>query len=230
MMPQKKNPDLLELIRAKSGRIVGDLVAMLTVLKGLPLAYNSDLQEDKERVFDVLDTLKPSLDLIAKLWPRLEFDRARAARGGRRMGARHRPRRVSGAARRAVSRGARSGRIDRPRRDRFRPVALATDDRRAAASLARIRPRRAERLIDRTFARRAGALQAVPLRPRSGAGSRSLRVDESRVPRDRAGGPGDGARACRRMRRQGADRCRPSRSSPSVSPALGRWPTRTGSD
>ncbi len=84
MMPQKKNPDLLELIRAKSGRIVGDLVAMLTVLKGLPLAYNSDLQEDKERVFDALDALKPSLDLIAKLWPRLKFDerKLREAAGG----------------------------------------------------------------------------------------------------------------------------------------------------
>jgi len=76
MMPQKKNPDLLELIRAKTGRIIGDLVAMLTVLKGLPLAYNSDLQEDKERVFDALDTLKPSLELIAALWPRLRFNRA----------------------------------------------------------------------------------------------------------------------------------------------------------
>ncbi len=84
MMPQKKNPDLLELIRAKSGRIVGDLVAMLTVLKGLPLAYNSDLQEDKERVFDALDALKPALDLTAKLWPRLQFDAPamRAAAGG----------------------------------------------------------------------------------------------------------------------------------------------------
>ena len=61
MMPHKKNPDLLELIRGKSGRMIGDLVAMLTVLKGLPLAYNSDLQEDKERTFDALDTLKPAL-------------------------------------------------------------------------------------------------------------------------------------------------------------------------
>ncbi len=84
MMPQKKNPDLLELIRGKTGRIVGDLVAMLTVLKGLPLAYNSDLQEDKERVFDALDALKPALDLMAKLWPKLRFDgkRMRAAAGG----------------------------------------------------------------------------------------------------------------------------------------------------
>jgi argininosuccinate lyase len=84
MMPHKKNPDLLELIRAKSGRVIGDLMAMLTVLKGLPLAYNSDLQEDKERVFDALDTLKPALQLLAMLWPRLGFDAAamHAAAGG----------------------------------------------------------------------------------------------------------------------------------------------------
>jgi argininosuccinate lyase len=84
MMPQKKNPDLLELIRGKTGRVIGDLVAMLTVLKGLPLTYNSDLQEDKERVFDALDALKPALDLLAKLWPMLRFDakRMRAAAGG----------------------------------------------------------------------------------------------------------------------------------------------------
>ena len=84
MMPQKKNPDLLELIRGKTGRVMGDLVALLTVLKGLPLAYNSDLQEDKERVFDALDTIKPALDLLGKLWPRLTFDRERmgATAGG----------------------------------------------------------------------------------------------------------------------------------------------------
>jgi argininosuccinate lyase len=84
MMPQKKNPDLLELIRGKTGRVIGDLVAMLTVLKGLPLTYNSDLQEDKELVFDALDALKPALDLLAKLWPKLRFDakRMRAAAGG----------------------------------------------------------------------------------------------------------------------------------------------------
>jgi argininosuccinate lyase len=84
MMPQKKNPDLLELIRGKSGRIIGDLVAMLTILKGLPLAYNSDLQEDKERVFDALDALKPALELVTRLWPRIRFNRSamRAAAGG----------------------------------------------------------------------------------------------------------------------------------------------------
>ncbi len=84
MMPQKKNPDLLELIRGKTGRIIGDLVALLTILKGLPLAYNSDLQEDKERVFDAIDTIKPALDLVTKLWPRIRFNRTamRSAAGG----------------------------------------------------------------------------------------------------------------------------------------------------
>jgi argininosuccinate lyase len=84
MMPQKKNPDLLELIRGRSGRVIGDLMAMLTVLKGLPLAYNSDLQEDKERAFDALDTLKPALRLLAIFWPRLKFntDAMRSAAGG----------------------------------------------------------------------------------------------------------------------------------------------------
>jgi argininosuccinate lyase len=84
MMPQKKNPDLLELIRGKTGRVVGDLVALLTVMKALPLAYNADLQEDKERVFDALDTIKPALGLMAKLWPRigLNRERMRMAAGG----------------------------------------------------------------------------------------------------------------------------------------------------
>ena len=84
MMPQKKNPDLLELVRGKTGRVVGALIAMLTVLKGLPLAYNSDLQEDKERVFDVVDTLTPSLTLLAQFWDRLAFKPAtmRKAAGG----------------------------------------------------------------------------------------------------------------------------------------------------
>jgi argininosuccinate lyase len=84
MMPQKKNPDLLELFRGKSGRVTANLVALLTVLKALPLGYNSDLQEDKERVFDTLDTIKPMLSLLAELWPRIIFKTAvmRVAAGG----------------------------------------------------------------------------------------------------------------------------------------------------
>ncbi|MBR2340561.1 MAG: argininosuccinate lyase [Clostridia bacterium] len=58
IMPQKKNPDMAELIRGKTGRVYGDLMALLTTLKGLPLAYNKDMQEDKESVFDALDTVK----------------------------------------------------------------------------------------------------------------------------------------------------------------------------
>lgn len=61
MMPQKKNPDAAELIRGKTGRVYGDLITILTVMKGLPLAYNKDMQEDKEALFDGIDTLKMSL-------------------------------------------------------------------------------------------------------------------------------------------------------------------------
>ena len=61
IMPQKKNPDVAELIRGKTGRVYGNLIAMLTVMKGLPLAYNKDMQEDKEGLFDTVDTLKKSL-------------------------------------------------------------------------------------------------------------------------------------------------------------------------
>ena len=57
-MPQKKNPDIAELVRGKSGRVFGDLMTLLTVMKGLPLAYNKDMQEDKESVFDAFDTVK----------------------------------------------------------------------------------------------------------------------------------------------------------------------------
>lgn len=67
IMPQKKNPDMAELIRGKSGRVYGDLMALLTVCKGLPLAYNKDLQEDKEPVFDAVDTLKNSLGIFTEM-------------------------------------------------------------------------------------------------------------------------------------------------------------------
>jgi argininosuccinate lyase len=65
MMPQKKNPDMAELVRGKTGRVVGDLVTLLVLLKGLPLAYNRDLQEDKPPVFDAFDTVDASLDILA---------------------------------------------------------------------------------------------------------------------------------------------------------------------
>ena len=67
IMPQKKNPDAAELVRGKTGRVLGDLISLLTVLKGLPLAYNKDLQEDKEPVFDAFDTVLDSLMVMAPM-------------------------------------------------------------------------------------------------------------------------------------------------------------------
>ena len=65
IMPQKKNPDMAELVRGKTGRVYGDLMGLLTVMKGLPLAYNKDMQEDKEPVFDALDTVTMCLPVFA---------------------------------------------------------------------------------------------------------------------------------------------------------------------
>ncbi len=67
IMPQKKNPDMAELVRGKTGRVYGDLMGILTVLKGLPLAYNKDMQEDKEGVFDALDTVIACLEVFAPM-------------------------------------------------------------------------------------------------------------------------------------------------------------------
>ncbi|MBQ2754348.1 MAG: argininosuccinate lyase [Clostridia bacterium] len=67
IMPQKKNPDVAELARGKTGRVYGDLIALLTVMKGLPLAYNKDMQEDKEQVFDAIDTVKMTLPVFTKM-------------------------------------------------------------------------------------------------------------------------------------------------------------------
>ncbi len=67
IMPQKKNPDMAELVRGKTGRVYGDLIGMLTTLKGLPLAYNKDMQEDKEAIFDAVDTVKMCLKVFAPM-------------------------------------------------------------------------------------------------------------------------------------------------------------------
>ena len=76
MMPQKKNPDVSELVRGKTGRVVGHLMAMLTTVKGLPLAYNKDLQEDKEGIFDAIDTVKFSLAVYARILRGMKVNRA----------------------------------------------------------------------------------------------------------------------------------------------------------
>jgi argininosuccinate lyase len=83
IMPQKKNPDIAELVRGKTGRVYGDLVRLLTVMKGLPLAYHSDMQEDKEAFFDAADTVRACLGILAPFLRALRFrtDRLRALAG-----------------------------------------------------------------------------------------------------------------------------------------------------
>ncbi len=85
IMPQKKNPDIAELIRGKTGRVYGHLMALLTVMKGLPLAYNKDLQEDKEGAFDAIDTCLSCIRLMTGMLAAMKFNRARmedSAKGG----------------------------------------------------------------------------------------------------------------------------------------------------
>ena len=74
MMPQKKNPDVAELARGRTGRVYGNLTAALTMMKGLPLAYNRDLQEDKEPLFSTVDVLTSSLRVIGETLARLDFE------------------------------------------------------------------------------------------------------------------------------------------------------------
>jgi len=85
IMPQKKNPDVAELIRGKTGRVYGDLMALLTVMKSLPLAYNKDMQEDKEALFDAIDTVKGCLMVFTPMVETMSLNEtvmAQAARGG----------------------------------------------------------------------------------------------------------------------------------------------------
>ncbi|MGL1930957.1 MAG: argininosuccinate lyase [Desulfotalea sp.] len=79
IMPQKKNPDIAELIRGKSGRVVGSLMSLITLMKGLPLTYNRDQQEDKEPVFDAVDTVTASLSITAEMMENLKFNTKRMA-------------------------------------------------------------------------------------------------------------------------------------------------------
>lgn len=79
LMPQKKNPDVAELTRGKSGRLTGNLMALLTILKGLPMTYNRDLQEDKEPLFDSIDTIKLALEVFAEMVSGMDVNRERTA-------------------------------------------------------------------------------------------------------------------------------------------------------
>ena len=100
IMPQKRNPDAAELVRGKTGRVVGALVGLLTVMKGLPLAYSKDMQEDKEGVFDALQTLSLCLAAMTGMVARPDARRqAHEGGGGRGLCHRDRPRRLAGARR-----------------------------------------------------------------------------------------------------------------------------------
>src|SRR5687767_6657620 len=79
MLPQKKNPDIAELARGKAGRLIGNLTGLLATLKGLPLAYNRDLQEDKEPLFDTVDQVSLALAAVAGMMGTLRFDHAAMA-------------------------------------------------------------------------------------------------------------------------------------------------------
>src|SRR5690606_15529308 len=83
IMPQKRNPDVAALVRGNTGRVYGSLTALLTLLKGLPLTYNRDLQEDKEPVFDTSDTLQLSLEVFAKMIPGIRFHKEAMAASAR---------------------------------------------------------------------------------------------------------------------------------------------------
>lgn len=85
IMPQKKNPDVAELVRGKAGRVYGSLITLLTVMKGLPLAYNKDMQEDKEAIFDAIDTVKMCLEVFTPMFETLNikvYNMRKAASGG----------------------------------------------------------------------------------------------------------------------------------------------------
>ena len=147
IMPQKKNPDIAELARGKSGRFVGNLTALLMTLKALPLAYDRDLQEDKEPVFDSVDQLLLLLPAVTGLVATLGVDEARlraAAPAGLRAG--HRRRRVARARRPALPRGA---------RDQRRPRRLLRAARRRARRDQRRRAGRRRRATDARGALRA---------------------------------------------------------------------------
>jgi argininosuccinate lyase len=94
LMPQKKNPDVAELTRGKTGRVYGNLMALLTLLKGLPMTYNRDLQEDKERLFDTADTVRACVRLMSAMLQHHASGRKLPRRRRRPPAPRHRPRRL----------------------------------------------------------------------------------------------------------------------------------------
>lgn len=111
-MPQKRNPDIAELTRGKTGRLYGNLISILTTMKALPSSYNRDMQEDKEALFDSVDTVRSALEVFAAMLPELKIspERMQAAASDSNLFATDL---ASGGERNAVSRGARNCRENR---------------------------------------------------------------------------------------------------------------------
>ena len=128
LMPQKKNPDPLELVRGKSGRVIGRLAGWLATMKSLPIGYSKDLQEDKEAVFEAEDTLRGSIDAAATVVAGLTLNRERHGDGGVRAPARDRCGRLPGRQGRALPRRARDRRGAGPAAGAGEPI-LRSDDR-----------------------------------------------------------------------------------------------------
>ena len=237
IMPQKKNPDIAELARGKSGRFIGNLTGLLATLKALPLAYDRDLQEDKEPVFDTVDQLLVLLPAVTGLVATLRFDTERLT-GGRagRVRAGHRRRRVAGArGRRRSARRTRSAArfvsyceqrgLDLPDLDRRRSSPRSTprltpDVRDVLSVDGALRPARA---VGGTAPDRVAEQLARPATPTSTASgpgpapARLTRVTEQGRPavdRCAAAGSGAGRRAAAARRRPGQRRRRRARGRP----------------
>jgi argininosuccinate lyase len=106
LMPQKKNPDMAELTRSKTGRLYGNLMSILSTMKALPSSYNRDLQEDKEALFDSVDTVRSALEIFAAMLPDLKINRERMETAERPESSRDRSGRISGEERDGISPGA----------------------------------------------------------------------------------------------------------------------------
>ena len=144
IMPQKKNPDIAELVRGKTGRVYGALMGLLTTMKGIPLAYNKDMQEDKEGTFDAIDTAKSCLILFTGMVRTMRFRKEAMERSAcRRLYQRHGRGGLSGGEGRSLPR--------RPRRDRAAGPLLHRARERASASFPWRNSRASAPLLKRTF-------------------------------------------------------------------------------
>ena len=185
IMPQKKNPDSAELLRAKAPRVAADYATLLGVMHALPLTYGKDMQEDKEPLFDAIDTIELCLDATEGMLAGIEFDRERLEAGLRRRDAGgDRGRRPAGPQGRALPRGARDRRRPRPRRGRAGQEPLRADAGGARASAPSISTTPTTRCSSAAAGWSRSGSRAAPARPPSPPSSSS---PGRRSPRSRRG-------------------------------------------